>query len=183
MSASLNDKFLLASALAGDEEAFGKIYDKYVEEIFRFVLMRTSNKEEAQDLTSEAFLKTWEYVSSSSKRIDNIRALLYRVSRNLVIDYYRKSGRQVQALDEDQFAKIIDQSVDLEESVAKRDDIKQAFSLLDNLSEEYRELLLMRYTQDLSTSEIAKALGKKEGTVRVGLHRAIKQLKEILKNV
>lgn len=182
MSGNLDDKFLIASSIAGDEEAFGRIYDKYVDEIFRFILMRTRTKEEAQDLTSEAFLKTWQYVSSADRHIDNVRALLYRVGRNLVIDHYRKSGKEVHAFNEDEFEKLVDESIDLEEKVSKKDDIQKVFSLLHNLPEEAREIMLMRYAQDLSVSEIAKALGKKKGTVRVALHRAVKQLKAILKH-
>jgi len=182
MSGSLDDKFLIASSIAGDEESFGRIYDKYVDEIFRFILMRTKTKEDAQDITSETFLKTWQYVSSENRQIDNVRALLYRVGRNLVIDYYRKTGKEVNSFDEDQLEKLVDESIDLEEKVSKKDDIKKVFSLLHNLSEESREIMLMRYAQDLSISEIAKALGKKKGTIRVALHRAVKQIKSILKN-
>lgn len=179
---SLNDKFLLASSIAGDEQAFGKIYDKYIDEIFRFILMRVSNKEEAQDLTSEVFLKTWQYVSAQNKQIDNVRALLYRVGRNLVIDYYRTSGREVQAFDEKEFEKIVDNTVDLEQSISKKSDLQIVFSSLNKLSDEDKELIIMRYVQDLSVAEIAKVLGKRKGSVRVCLHRAVKRIKSILRD-
>ena len=181
MSGKLNDKFLLASAIAGDEEAFGKIYDKYVDEIFRFALMRLNTKEEAQDIASEAFLKAWQYITLSEKRVDNIRALLYRIARNLIIDNYRSRGKEVQAFDQKQFEELVDLSFNLEESVLKKDDIREVFSVLDDLPEESRDLVMMRYSQDLGISEIADILGKNSGAIRVALHRAIKQLKSILK--
>lgn len=181
MSGKLNDKFLLASAIAGDEEAFGKIYDKYVDDIFRFALMRLNTKEEAQDIASEAFLKAWQYITSSEKRVENIRALLYRIARNLIIDHYRLSKKEVQSFDEKLFEELVDLSFDLEESVSKKDEIREVFSLLNDLPEEDQELIMMRYSQDLDIKEIADILGKNTGAVRVALHRAIKQLKVILK--
>ena len=182
MSQSFNDKFLIAGASSGDEQAFGKLYDKYIDEIYKFIVMRVRSSDEAQDLTSEVFLKTWEYISTGEeKQIDNIRALLYRIARNIVIDHYRQSGRELSPLDEELFDKIPDKSLDLERDAQIKDDIREALSMVDELSEDYRELVLMRYVQDLKVKEIAQILDKSSGAVRVSLHRAIKQLKNILK--
>jgi len=119
---------------------------------------------------------------SSDKQIDNFRALLYKVARNLVIDFYRKSGKELAIFDEDQIKQLIDESINLEEELVKKDDVRIVFSALSELSEDSRELILMRYAQDLSVKEIANVLGKNNGAIRVALHRATKQLKLVLKS-
>lgn len=182
MKSSLNDKFLVASSIAGDEEAFGKIYDKYVDEIYCFVFTRVkNNKEEAQDLTSETFLKAWQYVNSSEKMVENIRALLYKISRNLIIDNYRKNGNQLQSIDDSIVQTLADKSKSPQDATDQKMEVEKIISCLESLSQEAKEIITMRYMQDLSVSEISKILGKKAGAVRVALHRAKNQIKDQLK--
>src|SRR5947207_925005 len=73
-----------------DPDAFARLYDRYVTSIYRFVLLKVPSKEIAEDLTSEAFLKCLQYLQTQPN-VKNIRALLYRIARNLVVDYYRKT--------------------------------------------------------------------------------------------
>ena len=180
MSDSFNDKFLIAGSLAGDDQAFGKLYDKYIDEIYRFILMRVRSNEEAQDLTNEVFLKIWQYISTNDSDIDNVRAFLYRMARNIVIDGYRKSGKEVLALDDDMIESLPDESIDLEGEIEKEDELKSVLSVVDKLPDHQRELILMKYVQDLSVKEIAQVLEKSRGAVRVALHRAVKKLKTLL---
>jgi RNA polymerase sigma-70 factor, ECF subfamily len=177
MSTKLNDHYLLASSLAGDEEAFGKLYDKYVDDIYKFIKMRVRQQEQAQDLVSDTFLKTWQYVSGGKKQITDFRALLYRVARNLVIDFYRASQRaDVNIFDEEQLLSIIDYSQDIGLHVQAKDEVRQLFEHINELTREEQELILMRYVQELSIKEIAHILGKNHGAVRVALHRAKRKL-------
>jgi len=143
--------------------------------------MRIRSREEAQDLTSEAFLKTWQYVSKKDTKVDNFRALLYRIARNIVIDHYRKSGHEMLAIDEAQFDLIEDKELGIEDKLKHKDDMRVVRKALENLNSEEQELIAMKYIQDLSTKEIAQITGKKSGSVRVALHRAIKRLKQELK--
>jgi len=181
MSKAYKDKILLAASIAGDEESFGKLYDSYINDIYRFIVMRVRTAEEAQDLCSEVFLKTWQYVSEGSRDIENFRALIYRIARNLVIDYYRKLGRELSPLDDEQFEHVPDPSVDLEKEAELRDDMRIVFKHLETLPDEQQELIVLRYTQDLSIREISAITGKSSGAVRVALHRAMKQLKQSIK--
>ncbi len=178
MSKGKSDKSLVLKSIAGDEEAFGALYDLYVQDIYRFVLMRVRSQEDAQDLTSDAFLKMWQYLTSDTRSIDNFRALLYRIARNLIIDFYRQSGKEFVGIDEGQMETIQDHSINLERKAEIDDDIRMVLAHLDTLDEEHRELILMKYAQDLSTKEIAHIVDKKPGAVRVALHRSIKLLKE-----
>lgn len=180
MQGNSQDRFLLEATIAGDEEAFGRLYDKYVAAIYRFVSFRVAGKEIAEDLSAEVFLKTWQYVKQGDRQIENVKALLYRIAANSVIDHYRQSGNEYLALSEDVWNQIIDQS-SLFEEAQKKDDLRQVNQAIKSLSPADRELILMRYSNDLSVKEIADILGKNQGAVRTALHRAIKTLKAIIK--
>lgn len=180
MSGKFSDQFLIASSIAGDEEAFGKLYDKYVNDIYRFVVMRVRSSQEAQDLASETFLKAWQYVSTQKKQIDDFRALLYRIARNLVIDHYRSSKNESQGFEEGQLENIIDTSPSLQASAEHKDDMALVFKVIGQLSKDDSDVIILRYIEDLSIKEIAEIQGKKSGTVRVALHRAVKRVKELI---
>lgn len=180
MQSNTQDRFLLEATLAGDEEAFGRLYDKYVAAIYRFVSFRVGSKEIAEDLSAEVFLKTWQYLKQGDRQIENVKALLYRIAANTVIDHYRQGGNEYLALSEDIWNQIIDQ-VSLSDEAQKKDDLRQVYQAIKALAPTDRELVLMRYSNDLSVKEIADILGKNPGAVRTALHRALKTLKAIVK--
>src|SRR6056297_3032720 len=84
----LKEKILLNQIKRGDEHAFGELYDKYKDDIYRFVYFKVSSEEKAHDLVNEAFLKIYDYLKKG-KDIRNFRAFLYKIARNIVIDFYR----------------------------------------------------------------------------------------------
>ncbi|MCK4525285.1 MAG: RNA polymerase sigma factor, partial [Candidatus Andersenbacteria bacterium] len=94
---NLEEKLILKRALNGEREAFAEIYDFYVVRIFRFVYLKTSSKETAEDLTSDTFLKCWRYIKQKNEagkkeivKNNKISSFLYKIARNLIIDHYRK---------------------------------------------------------------------------------------------
>ena len=153
------------------KEDFSEIYDKYVEKIYRFIFIKVNSQEVTEDLTSETFLRCWE----SFNKIDNIQPFLYRVARNLVIDHYREKGR-VKIVPADSVP-IIDDSPGLEEKVQDNFDLREIKSVLANLKEDYQDIIIWHYLDDMSIPEIALMSEKSEGAVRVMLHRALKDLK------
>jgi len=158
---------------------FSKIYDKYIEKIYRFVFLKVNSPEVAEDLTSETFLKGWQTfrIQNSKFRIQNPPAFLYQIARNLVIDYYRQKGRaQVVSAD----YRIIDPRINLEEKANLSSDFEQVRRALTNLKEDYQDVIIYRYLDELSVPEIAKIMGKSEGTIRVLLHRALAALRNEL---
>lgn len=179
------EKILLFKAKNKDPEAYGEIYDLYVEKIYRFIFFKVSSVQEAEDLTSDVFLKSWQYIINKEKEesIENLNAFLYKVARNAVIDYYRKRSKD--AVKEADFEydivkDIRDEKADLEEKAIIASDMREIENALKELKEEYRELLILKYLNELSISEIAQILEKSTGTVRVTLFRATKTLKNVL---
>src|SRR3989344_6220434 len=91
-SSKFQEKLLLIRLQKKDPEAFAQIYDLYVTPVYRFIYFKVSSKQDAEDITSEVFLKIWQFVTESEDEIENLRALIYRVARNLVIDLYRRKA-------------------------------------------------------------------------------------------
>lgn len=164
---------------------FSKIYDKYIDKIYRFIFLKVSSPEIAEDLTSETFLRGWmafKQQTTNNKqptnKIENPPAFLYQIARNLVVDHYREKGKfqVVSALN----YRIIDPRINLEERANLSSDLEEVRRSLANLKDEYQDVIIYRYLDELSVPEIAKIMEKSEGTVRVLLHRALKSLKNEL---
>ncbi len=162
---------------------FTQIYDDYVDKIYRFIFFKVNSEEIAQDLCSETFLRGWQSFKAkkenNKQEIENPQAFLYQIARNLVIDHYREKGR-TQTVSAD-YVSITDPGQDLEEQALSRSDLDTIKLALTDLKDNYQELVVWHYIDDLSISEIAKMLKKPEGTVRVMLHRALKSLRNNLK--
>ena len=185
---TLNDfeeKLILKKALKGKKEAFSEIYDFYVVRIFRFIYLKTSSKETAEDLTSEVFLRYWKRIKkgmqdkslSESIANDRIKPFLYKISRNLIIDFYRKKEVLTVEINEEIKEKIKDQGEDILAEISAKQEVEEIMKALHKIKGEYREVIILRYIEELSVAEVAEIMGKNSGSVRVLLHRAIKALK------
>jgi len=187
---NLEEKLILKRAQAGEKEAFSEIYDFYVVKIFRFIYLKTNSKEIAEDLTSETFLKCWRYIKKQNEtekndesiRNGNLGSFLYKIARNLIIDFYRKKKEISLDMTERKNENIIDDRQDILAEINKKQEIQALRKCLDTLKDDYQEILILRYVEDLSMSEIAEITGKSEGTIRVLIHRATKSLEKVMKS-
>ena len=162
--------------MANLRKIFSKIYDRYIEKIYRFIFFKVNSQEIAQDLTSETFLKTWETYKNGNQEIENIQAYLYKTARNLVIDFYREKEK-VQIVSADN-AFIADPAPNLEEKARLSSDIEQIRQVLTNLKDDYQNVIIWYYLDDLPISEVAKLLDRSEEATRVLLHRALNSLRQ-----
>lgn len=170
-----------------DPEAFAQIYDRHVEAIYRFAALKLPTAEEAQDVTSETFTRTWQYIVEK-KQILNIRAMLYKVARNLIADHYRRQ-HPVESFDRTVTFDPLSAStlVQAEKGdkgeghrlIEARADFALILKQMELLKEDYRDVLLLRLVDDLPFDMIGEILEKSTGTVRVIYHRALKALKEL----
>ena len=156
---------------------FSKIYDRYIDKIYRFIFLKVNSQEIAQDLTSETFLRGWESFKNGNK-IENPQAFLYKIARNLVTDHYREKGRaQVVSAE---FIPIVDPRQNLEEKSLLNSDIDNVKMALASLPEEYQDVIIWHYLDGLAFSEIGQILHKSENAVRVQTHRALEKLRKKL---
>lgn len=167
--------FLYQIQIKKDPEAFAKLYDLYVEKIYRFIYLKVSSREEAEDITSEVFLKTWNYlIQGSNLPLKSFSGFLYQIARNAVVDVYRKRART----HEISIDQISSSSVSVLNNTVEKIEAQELLENIKKLKNEYQELLILRYVDGLAMSEIAKIIGKSSVSVRVTIHRAIKVLKK-----
>jgi len=171
------EKKYISQAQGGNHESFGIIYDHYVPQIYRFVFFKVSVKQVAEDLTHEIFLSAWQNIKNYKQKQFPISSWLYQIARNKVIDHYRTDKKNI-SIDAEDFA---EEALGFEEqdSLDIPFAINKVKSLIKLLKPEYQEVLIMRYVEDLDHKEIASALKKSEGAVRLIQHRAINILKEL----
>ena len=161
----------------GEKEAFAKLYDHYVEKIYKYFYFKTS-QEEAFDLTETVFLKVWENIKSyKKKKGSSFASWIYRIAHNQLVDYYRFNKGNAE-LDESEPDHRHDISpVFLTEQSLSRDNLKSA---LDRLKSVYREVITLSFLNGLENEEIAQVLKKSEGSLRVLKFRALRELKKVL---
>ena len=165
--------------MESSQEQFSKIYDQYIEKIYRFVYLKVSSQEVAEDITSKVFLKAWELYKDDQESIRNMGAFLYQISRNMVIDHYREKGR-TKIVSADYNNKIVDHKTNLHEKAVLNADIDMMKLAIKNLKKDYQDVLIWHYLEDMPVLQIAEVLNKPVGTVRVIIHRGLVALKEQL---
>lgn len=161
--------------MANLRKIFSKIYDRYINKIYRFIFFKVNSQEIAQDLTSETFLKTWETYKNGNPEIENIQAYLYKTARNLVIDFYREKGK-VQIVSAEN-PLIPDPVQNLEEKAMLTSDVNIIKQALTTLKDDYQNVIIWHYLDDLPISEISQMLGRTEEATRVLLSRALQALR------
>jgi len=180
IQSDVQEKWLLYQLkVKKDPLAYGKLYDLYAPKIYRFIYFKVSSVVDAEDLTAEVFLKTWEHINSG-KEVKKFAGLLYRVARNKVIDFYRH--RQVAGeipIDELMLKKLSDEG-SMVKNLETLNEAETVIKSLRVLKDEYREVLTLRFVDELSLGEIAEILGKSQVNTRVLLHRALNTLKKVM---
>lgn len=182
MKKPLSEKWLLYKIVTKkDAEAFGILYNTYIERIYRFVYFKVGNREEAEDLTNDIFLRTWNYlINNQTKQVQSLSGLLYGIARNAVIDIYRERAKKQFIRLEPEELEQIPSEENVLEKMEQMHETTRIEKHLRGLKQEYQEVIILHYIEELSITEIAQMLGKKPLNIRVLLHRAIKKLKILL---
>lgn len=156
------------------ENQFLDIVNQYQDAIFRFLYFRVNNRAVAVDITQDTFTKTWIYLNSN-KKIAYIEAFLYRAAKNALIDYYKK--QKADSLDtflENGYDPVAEEEFD---STNRTDDTKMIQKIMENLDEESKQIIFLRYTEEKPIEEIAKIYGKSTNAMTVKIHRIITKLR------
>ena len=164
-------KFLLYRVYQSrDTNAYGELYDENYSGIRRYLFFKLPTPQDADELTSEVFLRAWEYATAT--RVENASALFYNLARRLVADFYRRyhETEELTAEHHPQVSEV--------ENYEVKDEHTHVLACLHKIKDEYRELIVLRYLNEMSVSEIARALEKTPNNVRVSLYRARRALKQ-----
>jgi RNA polymerase sigma-70 factor, ECF subfamily len=168
---------LVDMAVAGDSEAFGRLYDMHVDRIYRHIRYRVNSTADAEDLTQQVFIKAWQAIGRYKKTRSPFLAWLMTISHNAVIDFYRSSKQEVPLEFDMPAGQPQTDPAQAAEAAASEEAVRKA---IQNLRGDQQQVLLMRFIEDFSYKEIADALGKSEGAIRVILHRGLGKLKNIM---
>jgi|ERR1035437_185444 RNA polymerase sigma-70 factor (ECF subfamily) len=152
-------------------------HHNYEKMLCSYSFFKTHDPMVSEDLVQETFLKTWSYLIKGGK-IHNLKAFLYHVLNNLIVDQYRK--RQTSSLDV-LIEKGFEPSEDNTERQSDIFDGKKAFKLLKRLPKKYKKIIEMRYARDLSLEEISKITKQSKNTIAVQTHRGLEKLKPIFR--
>lgn len=163
------------------ETRFLKAFEEYNDALFRHALLRISNREKAVDLVHDTFTKVWSYIRDGYE-IDSFRPFLYKVLNNLIIDEYRKRKEtsldallEREGVDEGSFDELSESSVEM---LAATIDGRKAFELLEELPDQYREVILYRFVDQLGPREISELIEESENVISVRIHRGLKLLRQ-----
>lgn len=160
-------------------EEFLKSFDAYAEAIYRHCFFRVFSRMEAEDLVQDTYTKTWRYIAAG-KRIENMRAFLYQVANNLIIDRSRKNREEsLEALIE-KAGDAAEPSSDNHREMEKSALMKNVHTYLAKLLPEQREIIVFRFIDDLDPKEIGAILGITANTASVRLNRAVTALKSLI---
>lgn len=158
-----------------DTKAYSELYDFYAARVRRYIFYKVPRPEDADELTADVFLRGWEYATAN--KVEQAGSFFYRIARNVIADFYRKHQEVAELNEAKDVPHAHGQTV--AEAAMQEEETSQVLQAMKRLKEEYREVLMMRYLDEMSIKEIALALDKTTINVRVLLHRAKKALQEL----
>jgi RNA polymerase sigma-70 factor, ECF subfamily len=174
------DAVLARRAGSGEAEAFGVLYDRYVDAVYRYVFYRVRNEAEAEDVTSEVFMRALRAIPKYEPR-QAFLAWLYRIARNAVIDRSRRRATHQQVTFKDALAHPnADQVVNPDEGLLAGSDASAVRKAMQQLTPLQQEILVLRYVEGYDTKTISKLVGKRDGTIRGIEFRALAALRQLI---
>jgi RNA polymerase sigma-70 factor (ECF subfamily) len=153
-----------------DPEAFGTLYDKYSDAIYRFVYRRLTNRESAEDVTAEVFFKALKAIDTFRPTAGPFAAWLYRIAANAVVDHAR-ARRSTTPLDVT--IDTADRAAPIDEQVINRVEAAKVWAAIDGLTDAQRVAVTLRFGRDLPIAAIAQQMGRSEGAVKLLLNRGL----------
>ena len=168
---------LVRQARSGDSDSFARLYDAYVEHIYRYIYFRVTDDALAEDLTSQVFLKAWEHFDRYQPGGSPFLAWLYTIARNQVIDHYRTHKESVPL---DEAVALPAEVQGVSEQVEAHFELQAMRDAMQFLTEEQQQVLILKFMAGLKTHEIARMMKKGEGAVRALQMRALQTLAKFM---
>jgi RNA polymerase sigma-70 factor, ECF subfamily len=175
-----SEDYLVQQAIKRDRVAFTALYERCVNRVYRHVYYRVSSHADAEDITQEAFVKAWQSIDRYKRTGAPFVSWIITIAGNLVIDHYRKQAKVI----------VTDEIYDVKPAGQARDPAREAEVNFNNaiikeailkLKGDQQKVILMHFIDSLTYEEIAKALNKSEGAIRVIQYRALGELRSLLK--
>jgi RNA polymerase sigma-70 factor (ECF subfamily) len=173
------DESALIARAKTDKEAFGQLYEIYVDKIYNYVYYRTGNIADAEDLTARIFFRAMDHIGNYDDRGIPFSAWLYRIAHNLVANWHRdRSRRKIISLDDIAQWHVEGESPELATQLLE--DRDRLLAAIRRLPADRQELLILKYVERLSNAEIGDIMGRSEGAIKSLYHRTLLSLREDL---
>lgn len=170
---------LVTAAQQGDGEAFGRLYDRYVDTVFRYIYYRVNDRATAEDFTSETFLRALRRITAISYQGRDIGAWFITIARNIVLDHVKSARHRLETTTAD-VIEPDDPEPGPEVAVLSSLTATHLMRAVDRLGADQRECIMLRFIHGLSVSETAEVMGKNDGAVKALQHRAIRKLADLV---
>lgn len=170
---------LVTLAQGGDGEAFGHLYDRYVDVVFRFVYYRVNDRALAEDFTSETFLRALRRISTITYQGRDIGAWFITIARNIVLDHVKSARHRLEITTADTIEGR-DSAPSPEAAVLDTMTSDRLMAAVNQLGDEQRDCVMLRFMQGFSVSETAAVMGKNDGAIKALQHRAVRKLAELV---
>ena len=170
---------ILAVEARDNREAFGVLYERHVRRIYNYVYYRTGNAADAEDLTSRTFFQAMNNLHRYQVQAVPFSAWLYRIAHNLVANWHRDTGRH-RAASTDVLLGIASDDAEPQDTAEIGEERRELHQAIRNLAADRQQLLLLKYSEELSNDEIATIMGRTEGAIKALLHRTVKGLRDDL---
>jgi RNA polymerase sigma-70 factor, ECF subfamily len=177
----LTDAELVDIVKAGDQNAFGELYERYVEKIYNYVYYRTGNHHDAEDLTARVFFRAIGHIETYTERGVPFQAWLYRIAHNLVANWHRDRGRR-KVIPLDEFIATSLKSDSPDRQAEDNEEREALLGAIRRLPEERQQLLTLKFVEHLSNAEIGEIMNRTEGAVKSLYHRTLIALRDELQS-
>jgi RNA polymerase sigma-70 factor, ECF subfamily len=172
----IGEEISLNRAIQGDHDAFGILYEQYVERIFNYVYYRTGNQHDAEDLTAKVFFRAMRRIPQYQERGLPVSAWLYRIAHNLVANWHRDRGRRPE-ISLDEGIASIPHSEHPEATLLQLEERDHLLTIIRGLPAERQQLIILKFVEHMSNAEIGQIMGRTEGAVKSLYHRTLLALR------
>jgi len=176
LAETIQEDEILTLAAQGNREAFGILYERYVDRIFNYVYYRTGNLDDAEDLTARVFQRAMNHIGNYTNRGVPFSAWLYRIAHNLIANWHRDRNRRQEIPLSD--APLIAKGEHPESSLVHTEQQEALLRLIRSLPAERQTLLILKFIEHLSNAEIGQIMGRSEGAVKSLYHRTLLSLRD-----
>ena len=166
---------LIIRAEGGDFEAFGELYSLYLDRIYRYVFYQVKDRMTAEDITEEVFVKAWQAIGSCKGKEATFSAWLYRIAHNHMINTLRKK-QKITSIETKNLVDASDPKIELETAL----DHQELLATIADLPQNQKEVIILKFIEEMDNREISKVLGKREGAIRILQMRALANLRQKL---
>jgi RNA polymerase sigma-70 factor, ECF subfamily len=170
---------LVTRAQAGDGEAFGQLYDRYVDSIYRYIYYRIGDRPLAEDFTSETFLRALRRIGAITYQGRDVGAWFITIARNIVLDHLKSARHRLEVTTSEPIEEPIS-APSPEAAVLRSLASDQLIEAVKRLGDEQRECVVLRFVHGLSVAETARIMGKNDAAIKALQHRAVRKLASII---